>query len=166
MHCLTEAGEPGPASLRALQRQASLSQITYCVALNRRLGMAAEQDAPLAYFAGTPAGFQADADMLLQLRGGEHLPAHSQLLASTSPVLYDMLKVAASQVPMGGKIVLPIDCWDFSKCEAVDILKARIQRQALSKYVSLWSMQNTVWLPTQNAQCVSHVFLAVLLTYI
>ncbi len=84
--------------------------------------MAAEQDAPLGYFAGTPAQFQADADVVLQLRGGEHQPAHSQLLASTSPVLYDMLKVAASEVPTGGKIVLPIHDWGLSKCEAVDVL--------------------------------------------
>ncbi len=89
--------------------------------------MAAEQDALLAYFAGTPAQFQADADVVLQLRGGEHLPAHSQLLASTSPVLCDMLKVAASQVLAGGKIVLPLHGWGSSK-EAVDVLKARVQQ--------------------------------------
>jgi hypothetical protein len=71
--------------------------------------------------------------MVLQVRGGEQLPAHSQLLASTSPVLCDMLKVAASQVPAGGKIVLPLHGWGFLKCEAVDVLKARVQRQALSK---------------------------------
>jgi len=104
--------------------------------------MAAEQDAPPAYFAGTPAQFQADADVVLQLRGGEHLPAHSQLLASTSPVLCDMLKVAASQVPAGGSIMLPIHTWGSSK-EAVDILKARLRtsikqnKQKLSACISL-----------------------------
>ena len=86
--------------------------------------MAGEQEAPPAYFAGTSAEFQADADLVLQLRGGEHLPAHSQLLASASPVLYDMLKVAASQVQAGGKIVLPIETWGSSK-EAIEVLKAR-----------------------------------------
>jgi hypothetical protein len=94
--------------------------------------MAGKQDAPPAYFAGMSAQCQADADMVLQVRGGEHLPAHSQLLACTSPVLCDILKVAASQVPAGGKIVLPIETWGSSK-EAIDVLKARVQ-QALSKW--------------------------------
>ena len=85
--------------------------------------MAAEQEAPPAYFAGTPAEFQAAADVVLQLRGGAHLPAHSQLLASTSPVLCDLLKVAASGVPAGGKIVLPLE--DVSVQEATDVMKVR-----------------------------------------
>jgi hypothetical protein len=95
--------------------------------------MAAEQVAPPAYFAGTPARFQAAADVVLQLHDGEHLPAHSQLLASASPVLCDMLEVAASQVPACGKIVLPTDGWGLTKREIVDTLKARVQRQAPRK---------------------------------
>lgn len=87
------------------------------------LCMAAEQDAPPAYFAGTSTKFQLAADALLQTRDGAQLPVHSVLLASTSPVLRDLLKVAASQVQAGSKAVLPLD--DFCKREAVDILKAR-----------------------------------------
>jgi len=99
--------------------------------------MAPKQDAPPAYFAGTPAQFQADADMFLQLRGGALLPAHSQLLASTSPVLCDMLKVAASQVPAGSKFVLPLHGWGFLMCEVVDVLKARVHMPSLYKRVSV-----------------------------
>ncbi len=84
--------------------------------------MGAEQDAPPAYFDGTSAEFQADADMVLQLRDGACLPVHSQLLASVSPVLCKVIKVAASQVVTDEKMVLPFH--EFSKCEAVDILKA------------------------------------------
>ena len=85
--------------------------------------MAAEQEAPPAYFADAPAEFQAAADTVLHLQGGAHLPAHSQLLASTSSVLCDLLKVAASQVPAGGKMVLLLE--DFTVREATDVLKAR-----------------------------------------
>jgi hypothetical protein len=85
--------------------------------------MAAEQEAPPAYFAGTSAKFQATADALLQTRDGARLPVHSVLLASTSPVLRDLLEVVASQVQAGSKAVLPLD--DFCKREAVDILEAR-----------------------------------------
>ena len=85
--------------------------------------MGAEQDAPPAYFAGTSAEFQAAADVVLQLRNGAHLPAHSQLLASASPVLSDIIKVAASHPLTCGKVVL--QCKEFSKDEADDILKAR-----------------------------------------
>ena len=85
--------------------------------------MAAEQAAPPAYFAGTSAEFQAIADVLLQTRDGAQLPAHSQLLASTSPLLCDMLKVAASSTPAGSKSVLQLE--DFSEQEAIDVLKAR-----------------------------------------
>lgn len=85
--------------------------------------MAAEQEAPPAHFAGITAEFQAAADTVLQLRGGAQLPVHSQLLASTSPLLFDLLTVAASQVPAGGKIVLPLE--DFSVVEATDVMKAR-----------------------------------------
>ena len=84
-------------------------------------------DAPPAYFAGMSAQCQADADTVLQLRGGEHLPAHSQLLACASPVLCDIIKVAASRVPTGGKIMLSIDGWGLTKQEAVDVLQARLQ---------------------------------------
>ena len=84
----------------------------------------AEKVAPHAYLADfTPAEFQAAADVVLQLRDGARLPAHSQLLASTSPVLCNMLTVAASQVQAGNKTVLHLD--DFSEQEAVNILKAR-----------------------------------------
>jgi hypothetical protein len=89
--------------------------------------MAAKQDVPPAYFAGTTAEFQASADVLLRSSDGVHLPAHSQLLASTSPVLSDMLKVAASQAPAGSKAVLPLG--DFSESETCSILKARIHCQ-------------------------------------
>jgi len=85
--------------------------------------MAAEQEALPAYFAGTSAQFQATVDVLLQLQCGLQLPAHSVLLVSTSPVLCDMLQVAAGQVPAGDKTVLHLD--DFAEQEAVDILKAR-----------------------------------------
>jgi hypothetical protein len=84
--------------------------------------MGAEQDALPAYFNGTSAEFQVDADMVLQLRDGAHLPVHSQLLASASPVLCKIIKVAANQVHTE-KMVLPFH--EFSKREAVDILKAR-----------------------------------------
>ncbi len=84
----------------------------------------AEKVAPHAYLADfTPAEFQAAADVVLQLRDGARLPAHSQLLASTSPLLCDMLKVAASSTPAGSKSVLQLE--DFSEQEALDVLKAR-----------------------------------------
>jgi hypothetical protein len=76
-----------------------------------------------AHFAGTPAEFQADADLLLQLHGGAHLLAHSALLASVSPVLCKVLKFAASETPAGSKMVLPLT--DFTEQEAVDVLTAR-----------------------------------------
>ncbi len=82
-----------------------------------------------AHFAGTPADFQADADLLLQLHGGAHLPAHSALLASVSPVLCKMLKFAASETPAGSKMVLPLT--DFTEQEAVDVLTARFPGQDL-----------------------------------
>ncbi len=85
--------------------------------------MGADQVAPPAYFAGTSAEFQAAAHVVLQLRNGAHLPAHSQLLASASPVLSDIIKVAASHPLTCGKVVL--QCKEFSKDEANDILKAR-----------------------------------------
>jgi len=73
----------------------------------KRVCTTVEQEASPAYFAGTPADFQAAADVVLQLRGGAHLPAHSQLLASTSPILCDLLKLAASQASTGSKAVIP-----------------------------------------------------------
>jgi hypothetical protein len=85
--------------------------------------MAAEQEAPPAYFAGTTAESQAAADVLLQTRDGALLPAHGVLVLSTSPVLRDLLEVAASQVQAGSKAVLPLH--DFSKREVNDVLKAR-----------------------------------------
>ena len=90
---------------------------------NTTLDMAAKQDVPPAYFAGTTADFQAAADVLLRSSDGVHLPAHSQLLASTSPVLSDIIKVAASQAPAGSKAVLPLG--DFSESEVSSVLKAR-----------------------------------------
>jgi hypothetical protein len=88
-----------------------------------------EEVAPPAYLAGfTPAEFQAATDVVLQLRDGARLPAHSQLLASTSPVLSDLLKVAASQAPAGSKSVLQLE--DFSEQEALDVLKARALGEA------------------------------------
>ncbi len=69
--------------------------------------------------------------MVLQLRGREHLLAHSQLLASTSPILCDIIKVAASKVPTGGKIVIPIHSWCLTTSEAVDVLKARLQPKSI-----------------------------------
>ena len=81
------------------------------------------QRATPAHFAGTPAQFQADADLLLQLRDGTYLPAHSALLASISPVLCKMLKFAASETPAGSKMVLPLT--DFTEQEADDVLTAR-----------------------------------------
>jgi len=86
--------------------------------------VAAEQEAPPAYFAGTSAEFQATADVLLQLQCGVQLPVHSVLLASASPILCDMLKMAAGLEEAGSKALLPLD--DFSQQEVVDILKARI----------------------------------------
>ncbi len=86
--------------------------------------MGDEQEAPPAYFAGTPATFQAAADMVLRVRGGAQLPAHSQLLTSISPVLSDLLESGASQVAAGGKTVLPHD--DFSESEVIDIMKVRV----------------------------------------
>jgi hypothetical protein len=84
----------------------------------------AEEAAPPAYLAEfTPADFQGAADVVLQLRGGAQLPAHSQLLASTSSLLCDLLKIAASQAPAGSKSVLQLE--DFSEQEALDVLKAR-----------------------------------------
>ena len=83
--------------------------------------MADEQEAPPAYFAGTSSQFQAAADVVIQVRGGAQLPAHSVLLTSISPVLNDLLEASASKVDAGGKTVLPLD--DFSKREIVDILK-------------------------------------------
>ncbi len=91
--------------------------------------MAAEQEAPPAYFAGTSAEFQAIADVLLQTRDGAQLPAHSHLLASTSPVLCNMVTVAASQGQAGDKTVLYLD--DFTEQEAVNILKARTCPRAI-----------------------------------
>jgi hypothetical protein len=114
--------------------------------------MAAEQDAQPAYFAGTPAQFQADADVVLQLRSGEHLPAHSQLLASTSPVLCDMLKVAASQVPAGGEIVLQLLGWD-SSTEAVDVLKARVQQQAVRMMCQSCGARCAKCYPSRKVEC-------------
>ena len=90
----------------------------------KRVCTTIEQDAPPAYFAGTPADFQAAADVVLQLRGGAHLPAHSQLLASTSPILCDLLKLAASQASAGSKAVIPLE--EFSELEAADVLKVRV----------------------------------------
>jgi len=49
---------------------------------------------------------------------------HSQLLASTSPILCDLLKLAASQAPTGSKAVIPLD--EFSELEATDVLKVRV----------------------------------------
>ncbi len=86
--------------------------------------MADEQAAPPAYFAGTPAAFQAAADVLLRVRGGAQLPAHSQLLTSISPVLSDLLEGGASQAAAGSKTVLPLD--DFSGTEVIDILEVRV----------------------------------------
>jgi hypothetical protein len=85
--------------------------------------MAGEQEA-FPYFAGTPLAFQAAADVLLKLDDGMLLPAHSQLLASTSPVLCEMLYEAPSPVAAGDKIVLPLP--GFSKLQAFDILKVRV----------------------------------------
>ena len=87
--------------------------------------MGNEQKAVPAYFAGTPPTFHAGADVLLEVRGGVQLPAHSHLLASISPVLSDLLETGASQVAAGSKTVLPLD--DFSEREAVDILKVRLR---------------------------------------
>jgi hypothetical protein len=70
-----------------------------------------------------PAEFQATADVLLQLQCGLQLPVHSMLLASTSPVLCNMLKMAASLVEVGSKALLPLH--DVTEEEALDILKAR-----------------------------------------
>ena len=80
-----------------------------------------------ARFAGTSAEFQADADLLLQLHDGAHLPAHSALLASMSPVLCKMLKLAASETPAGSKMVLPLT--DFTEQEAAGVLTARVPGQ-------------------------------------
>ena len=88
------------------------------------LAMGVQAEAPPAYFAGTHAKFQATADVLLQLRDGARLPAHRQLLACSSPVLCDLLEVAASQAAAGSMMVLPLE--DFSQSEAVSILKARV----------------------------------------
>ena len=83
-----------------------------------------EEVAPPAYLAGfTSVEFQAAADVVLHLRDRARLPAHSQLLASFSPLLSDLLKAAASQAPAGSKSVLQLD--DFSEREALDVLKAR-----------------------------------------
>jgi len=87
--------------------------------------MGDEQEAPPAYFAGTPAAFQAAADVLLRVRGGAQLPAHSQLLTSISPVLSDLLEGGASQAAVGSKTVLSFD--DFSGTEVIDILKVRVR---------------------------------------
>jgi hypothetical protein len=86
--------------------------------------MAGEQE-EFDYFAGTPAQFQAAADVVLKLDDGALLPAHSQLLASTSLVMCDMLNVAASHVPAGGKTELLLK--GFSMQEAVDVLTVRAQ---------------------------------------
>jgi hypothetical protein len=87
-------------------------------------GAAAERKAPPAYLAGfRSAEIQAAADVVLQLRDGARLPAHSQVLASTSPLLSDMLNIAASQAPTGSKTEVPLP--EFSEGEAVDVLKAR-----------------------------------------
>ena len=96
-----------------------LSRVSACACLAN-----AERKAPPAYLLGfTPPAFLAAADVVLQLRGGARLPAHSQLLASTSPILCDMLNLAASQAPAGSKAEVPLQ--DFSEVEAVDVLKAR-----------------------------------------
>ncbi len=88
------------------------------------LGIDAERKAPPAYLAGfTPTAFLAAADVVLQLRDGARLPAHSQLLASTSPILCDMVNVAASQTPAGSRAEVPLQ--DFSEVEAVEVLKVR-----------------------------------------
>jgi hypothetical protein len=117
--------KPGVVSLRpcllaflfcAKAPLAGLSESTWS-------GMAAEQEAPPAYFAGTSAEFQATADVLLQLQSGVQLPAHSVLLASASPVLCDVLDMAVGLVEAGSKALLPLD--DVTEQEAVDILKAR-----------------------------------------
>lgn len=90
--------------------------------------MASEQKAPPAYFAGWPSKFQKNADVMLHLREGVLLPAHSQILACTSPVLCDMLDIGARGPLAGSNIVLPLD--DFSESEVVGALKARVCRQA------------------------------------
>ncbi len=117
----------GHCAVRAHNRVGSPGKSQASRSPDTTLGMAAKQDVPPAYFAGTTADFQAAADVLLRSSDGVHLPAHSQLLASTSPVLSDMLKVAASQAPAGSKAVLPLG--DFSESETCSILKARIHCQ-------------------------------------
>jgi hypothetical protein len=116
-------------SIRSLEQGPllGLGQATYALMETpaaKRACTTFEQEAPPAYFAGTPADFQAAAVVVLQLRGGVHLPAHSQLLASTSPILCDLLKLAASQAPTGSKAVIPLD--EFSELEATDVLKVRV----------------------------------------
>ncbi len=69
--------------------------------------MGDEQEAPFAYFAGTPPTFQAGPDMVVRVRGGAELPAHSQLLTSISPVLSDFLQAGGSHVAAGSKTGLP-----------------------------------------------------------
>ncbi len=91
-----------------------------CLWLCDAFGLAAEREAPPAYLAGfKPAEIQAAADVVLQLRDGARLPAHSQLLASTSPLLCDMLNISASQAPAGSKTELPLpefSEWRLSTC--------------------------------------------------
>jgi len=114
-----EEGRPA----RALSSPGSSPLATSC------LSAMAEVAAPPAYLAGfTPAEFQAAADVVLELRDGARLPAHSQLLASFSPLLSDLLKVAASQAPAGSKSVLQLE--DFSEQDALDVLKARAPGEA------------------------------------
>ncbi len=62
--------------------------------------------------------------MMVRVRGGAQLPAHSPLLTSISPVLSDLLDAGASQVAAGSKTVLPLD--DFTECEVINILKVRV----------------------------------------
>ncbi len=45
--------------------------------------------------------------MVVRVRGGAELPAHSQLLTSISPVLSDFLQAGGSHVAAGSKTVLP-----------------------------------------------------------
>ncbi len=103
------------------QHGATLLSLYVYVAVSVAMGV--QEGAPPAYFAGTHAKFQATADVVLQLRDGARLPAHRQLLACSSPVLCDLLEVAASQAAAGSLMVLPLE--DFSQSEAVSILEAR-----------------------------------------
>jgi hypothetical protein len=111
-------------SVYGMSKQLSRVKLSAYLCLCRVLGIDAERKAPPAYLEGfTPAAFLAAADMVLQLRDGARLPAHSQLLASTSPILCDMLNLAARQTPAGSRAEIPLQ--DFSEVEAVQVLKAR-----------------------------------------